>query len=79
MPAKYLPLIASYEARIDKAFAEGDIPEALHLLDRLKELPNMPDFPDVVAPRLKEVMEKFDLMRQDPGNRTSKRFGAHDA
>lgn len=70
MPAKYLPLIASYEARIDKAFADGDIAEAMHLLDRLKELPNMPDFPAIVAPRLQEVMTKFELIRNERINQS---------
>ncbi|HVL09173.1 MAG TPA: hypothetical protein VM512_08450 [Burkholderiaceae bacterium] len=62
MPAKYLPLIADYEGRIEKAFLEGDVAEAIHLLDRLRELPNMPDFPPIVGPRLREVLVRFDAL-----------------
>lgn len=59
MPAKYLPLIADYESRITRALSEGNQAEAFHLLDRLRELPNMPDFPAVAAPRLREVMDRY--------------------
>ena len=59
MPAKYLPLIADYESRIERALSEGNQLEAFHLLDRLRELPNMPDFPAAVAPRLQEVMDRY--------------------
>ena len=59
MPTKYLPLIADYEARIQRALAEGNQTEAFHLLNRLRELPRMPDFPRAVAPRLQEVMDRY--------------------
>ncbi|TMS58545.1 hypothetical protein MW7_007420 [Imbroritus primus] len=60
MPAKYLPLIADYESRIERALEDGDTAEAVHLLDCIRELPNMPDFPPMVAPRLRDVLVRFD-------------------
>lgn len=62
MAAKYRSLIADYERRIEKAFTDGDVTEAIHLLERLRELRNMPDFPPSVWPRLREVLARFDVL-----------------
>lgn len=59
MSAKYVSLIGDYESRIQHALGEGNRVEAFHLLNRLRELPNMPDFPLAAAPRLQDVMERY--------------------
>ncbi|HVL10813.1 MAG TPA: hypothetical protein VM512_16885 [Burkholderiaceae bacterium] len=59
MSTKYLPLIADYESRIELALSEGNQIEVFHLLDRLRELPNMPDFSPIAAVRLQAVMDRY--------------------